>query len=52
MDATLEALGAQVHQLGRSVHSSPAGKAGLSHNFGRLVSNRIGQAGQACAILE
>lgn len=50
VDARLEALGPQVCQLGHSVHSSPAGKAGLSHNFGRLVSNRMGQASQACDI--
>lgn len=31
VDATLEALGPQVRQLGHRVHSSPAGKARLSH---------------------
>lgn len=50
VDAMLEALGPQVCQLGHSVHSSPAGKARLSHNFRRLVSNRMSQAGQACDI--
>lgn len=49
VEDTLEAVGPQVHQLGHSVHSSPAGRARLSHTFRRLVSNRTNQAGQAYA---
>lgn len=49
MEDTLEAVGPQVHQLGHSEHSSPAGRAPLSHTFRRLFSNRMNQAGQAYA---
>lgn len=49
MEDMLAAVGPQVHQLGHSVHSSPAGRARLSHTFRGLVSNRTNQAGQACA---
>lgn len=44
-------MGPQVRQLGHSAHSSPAGRALLSHTFRRLVPNRMSQAGQACTFI-